>query len=497
MSVGICEEFAERGDGGARDFYEILAEKYGIRNVKRYDVPREKSPEEEVPETEKTAEVLPPIPPKPKKEEEKHKTPSEKLAAVLNLNRAKSEKAKTKKSDELKVIDKERLAGLSPQALELYEKTVALYQKEEPRGKPKEKRETPEKSVLSKYLQGMDGSKSEAEKSSDEYFKERKLKHYGSLRSRLTEKKKEEEGTPQRRRSLKENCTAERDKGKVTAPEKKPRGEKKYLDRAIRSLRESSVGPKDVASENVLIKRAVSVSDCSAEKPGQSGRIVSGMLKKIEQPEANGEEPKMPRPREVPRRPSLNNFITRNEASLLHRSPSSLHGLDDSSSLRSPDSESFDSWSNCSDLGSPDDFYWRSVRHSAGNFDEMSTESVGDRIRRKSFYTRFNERKKPRKSSILDFRKRYEEEPAPLGDSRSRPFQNAEAESPVRRKSSLEWPKPTGTPAFLRSVSQSSSLSGYATLSRSYVGSPRRADTLERSLSLTSRYHDNDNRRQT
>ncbi|KAF5276288.1 hypothetical protein FQA39_LY06637 [Lamprigera yunnana] len=77
---------------------------------------------------------------------------------------------------------------------------------------------------------------------------------------------------------------------------------------------------------------------------------------------------------------------------------------DDSSLLLSPyeDNISCDSWSVCSDyhtqeLTSP-------ISPCSNFYSADENESVSDRIRRKSFYTRFNEKKRPRKTSLNSYR---------------------------------------------------------------------------------------------
>jgi hypothetical protein len=79
------------------------------------------------------------------------------------------------------------------------------------------------------------------------------------------------------------------------------------------------------------------------------------------------------------------------------RLDSHLHPADDSSLLSPADeSESFDSWSVCSDFESRE-FPLSPVPPPGDDVEE----SVGDRIRRKSFYSRFNDvKKKHRKSSL-------------------------------------------------------------------------------------------------
>ncbi|KAK5644508.1 hypothetical protein RI129_005808 [Pyrocoelia pectoralis] len=77
---------------------------------------------------------------------------------------------------------------------------------------------------------------------------------------------------------------------------------------------------------------------------------------------------------------------------------------DDSSLLLSPfdDNMSCDSWSVCSDYHTQE---LTSPISPCGTFYSADeNESVSDRIRRKSFYTRFNEKKRPRKCSMNSYR---------------------------------------------------------------------------------------------
>ncbi|KAF5290003.1 hypothetical protein FQR65_LT11669 [Abscondita terminalis] len=77
---------------------------------------------------------------------------------------------------------------------------------------------------------------------------------------------------------------------------------------------------------------------------------------------------------------------------------------DDSSLLLSPyeDNLSCDSWSICSDYHTQE---LTSPVSPCGTFYSADeNESVSDRIRRKSFYTRFNEKKRPRKTSLNSYR---------------------------------------------------------------------------------------------
>lgn len=73
---------------------------------------------------------------------------------------------------------------------------------------------------------------------------------------------------------------------------------------------------------------------------------------------------------------------------------------DEHSVLFSPGDETNDSWSVCSDMQRAD------MSPNSDNkllcSEEEANESVSDRIRRKSFYCRFNEKKKPRKSTIVN-----------------------------------------------------------------------------------------------
>ncbi|XP_065155761.1 uncharacterized protein [Atheta coriaria] len=76
---------------------------------------------------------------------------------------------------------------------------------------------------------------------------------------------------------------------------------------------------------------------------------------------------------------------------------------DESSTLLSPCDEtlSCDSWSVCSDYHQQDLLSPLSPNGNTYSGSGDENESVIDRIRRKSFYTRFNEKKKPRKASLV------------------------------------------------------------------------------------------------
>lgn len=84
----------------------------------------------------------------------------------------------------------------------------------------------------------------------------------------------------------------------------------------------------------------------------------------------------------------------------------SLVLTDDSSVYLSPcddnDNMSYDSWSVCSDYHTQDLTSPLSPCNNFYSADE--NESVSDRIRRKSFYTRFNEKKRPRKNTFSSYR---------------------------------------------------------------------------------------------
>lgn len=84
--------------------------------------------------------------------------------------------------------------------------------------------------------------------------------------------------------------------------------------------------------------------------------------------------------------------------------PNSNTSTEDISMFLSPceDNVSCDSWSICSDYHTQDLTSLISPNNHFYSADE--NESVSDRIRRKSFYTRFNEKKRPRKSTIGSYR---------------------------------------------------------------------------------------------
>lgn len=413
---------------------------------------------------------------------------------------------------------------------------------------PGKKSETPEKSVLSKYFHY-----SSLEDGISPEVKDKKLKHYGSLQ--LDEKKDDVEvavtvklpdkdKSPEKKKKLRRESSKEKDEEtkkrerikrlskdletelenelnkleekkeekkkeeEKVAPnknkflsslekkfEKFRSSDKKYIDKAIRSLRESSLGPKDVASENVLIKRAVSMSDCSQpvapSKIQSTVNSVLGIFKKFEGPDPNKKKTEEKLPAIKVEEGNQSRRFSNN--SILEKSSM---GFDDSSSFLSPDSESFDSWSNCSDFGTPDEFVpsLKSISPilKLANLDDVVSESVGDRIRRKSFYTRFNERKKPRKSAILEGRRKYDQEVyeeaknhgekrpqqpylrsvSSMDYSKPKPFYKVGSKSPESpyRKTSLDWSK-SASPTFVRSSSSGSNFS--TNPSKSYFDSVR------------------------
>lgn len=556
-----------------KDFYDILAEKYGITNVKRYDLPPErrhwnryepekrrlssvdKRDESEEKETDKSEDVekknASSI--KPKKEEnlsEKYKTPSEKLAAVLNRLEGRNDSQKSPPAQKIsqsgrssssmipkangKTREEEKLKseinpGSSREGAEkskIPKKSGSSYQSNPLNGsREKNKKETnkaspnestPEKSVLSKYLRHY--SLDEGRKS-----KETKAESEKRERNKIADK---EEGTSIVKSKYLTSLERKLDRLKTSS-------EKKYVDKAIRSLRESSLGPMDVSSENVLIKRAVSLSDCpsyknsSQDKTQSTVNSVIGMFNKFEKSDCKrreseqggGDKSKIPVFRKpeivVPKIDSSHTTVKTVEsiAPSYTRRPSYLGGndltvpktnspltFDDSNHFLSPDSESFDSWSICSDLGNPDDVIPKTyARH--GDIDDISKESVSDRIRRKSFYTRFNERKKPRRSSLLMSRS-YEpefdtdsmynrscsgnsgepcakpsyyrsvstgdERPKLYAEPRPRPFyksQASEGSATANRRDSCDWSR---NPSYLRSGSQSPSSFVSFTLPRNF-----------------------------
>ncbi|XP_050294375.1 uncharacterized protein LOC126734700 isoform X2 [Anthonomus grandis grandis] len=80
----------------------------------------------------------------------------------------------------------------------------------------------------------------------------------------------------------------------------------------------------------------------------------------------------------------------------------SLATTDDSSTILSPTDDylSCDSWSACSDFHHLSDLHSPQSHNGHVLYSGDENESVIDRIRRKSFYTRFNEKKRPRKPSF-------------------------------------------------------------------------------------------------
>ncbi|RZC42740.1 hypothetical protein BDFB_000330 [Asbolus verrucosus] len=97
----------------------------------------------------------------------------------------------------------------------------------------------------------------------------------------------------------------------------------------------------------------------------------------------------------IPNR-SNNNEPTPNTSAANHDENRNSATTDDSSAFLSPDDN--DSWSVCSDYHTQDLNSPVSPNGHVCSGDE--NESVIDRIRRKSFYTRFNEKKRPRKPSL-------------------------------------------------------------------------------------------------
>lgn len=596
---------AEPSDKGS-DFYDILAEKYGVVPMRRYDIEprrrrsrsRDSKAETQVENPEPSVAGPSASPKKESTPSEKYQTPSEKLAAVLNQLEGVYDKKETarerelrgipndllyakkdkpKKPVELLKIDNDRLKDLSPKALELYEKTLGLYQKTLNRKEPdRAKKSVPKTPDIT------------PEQLREDYFKNKKLKHYGGFVKAINDKEetKSSEGESASRENspsvskkeklirrlsrelenemsskedvvkrrpvdvlkqdenlikrLSKELEKEMDKEKTDPEQKKstakaiifttlekkleklrPNTEKKYVDKAIRSLRESSVGPKENVSENFFIKRAVSMSECAEPKTAQVGPIQStvnsvlGFFKKADvkskQTQASDNlmesTPPLLSPEASPTKSSPKKEVKESPSRRLSGN-SPLMSLNDSSSFVSPDSESFDSWSNCSDFGTPDELLAtpKPMSPVMRNYDDGPTESVGERIRRKSFYTRFNDRKKTKtarsrsdtgeipvytKSATQNLEKVRSPQPYVRSstsadysrkwydDSRPKPFYKSEAtshkpDSPYR-KTSLDWSKTLSPPTFVRSHSQSSSVSNSlpttSTLPRSYVGS--------------------------
>ncbi|KAK6638464.1 hypothetical protein RUM43_006731 [Polyplax serrata] len=480
-------------DPSERDFYDILAEKYGITNVKRYDLPPERrdwsgyhtekrrsSTYEKregsiCREQDKQGEDGP-----TKKEEglaEKYKAPSEKLAAVLNRLEGRSEAKETAQMEKKDKIE----TGTSSAAHQLNEKTRMEYEKR----KSKEYRMSQEEGVRSRIPR----------KVVSRHQSDMTLKEYNGLQEKAKKERTGNEESPEKspitkyllryhsvdegnQKRLREREKEEQDgeekafvKSKfLTSLERKldrlKTAEKKYVDKAIRSLRESSLGPTDVASENALIKRAVSLSDCPSCKHSPNSKnqstvnSVIGMFNKIENTDVKRREsgkqdggdggkssisvrkngvvpPKIELSNSIKESPRRASYFSGNNGLTIPK-PTSPLTFEDPGNFLSPESESYDSWSICSDLANPDDVIGKNLSRHGVNAEDVPTESVSERIRRKSFYTRFNERKKPRRSSLLLSRS-YDPE--------------LEPDVPYARSFSVNPSEPCTKPAYYRSVS--------------------------------------------
>lgn len=503
--AGVSQRFEEKKENSEdekdsgepkteKGFYDILAEKYGITNVKRYDLPAEyrtssgyissnklKDPndkvegEKEKPEDndedskDKKKEMS-----KPKKEEnsEKFLTPSEKLAAVLNRLEGKNDKKSLEKVGHVEKVTAENtfenndvISTVSSPAQDLYKKTLLEYKKSRKNERSnsyesdKIKSRIPKKVSARNHsdltLEGFEKSNNKEIQSKLEFEKDSRTPENSVLGKFIRRYSFDTQNTPKDDTETleKETCESTEDKkNKMQSKNKflsslerkldrlRTSSEKKYVDKAIRSLRESSLGPLDVSSENVLIKRAVSMSDCPSYRnpQGKSHSTVNsviGLFKQFENIEFKNKDkskpisvkqgikektkessqkkselcfPKIEVPESVPCTPQTNcfsasyvrrpSYFTGNGLTLTKRiSPS----RDESPNYLTPEADkSFDSWSIGSDIGNPDDIMSKSLpRYS--NFDDMSKESVSERIRRKSFFTRFNEKKRPRRSSLL------------------------------------------------------------------------------------------------
>ncbi|KAG5892436.1 hypothetical protein JTB14_003369 [Gonioctena quinquepunctata] len=157
----------------------------------------------------------------------------------------------------------------------------------------------------------------------------------------------------------------------------------------------------------------------------------------------------------------------------------SLTTTDDSSTILSPSDDymSCDSWSVCSDLHSP-------LSPNGHVYSGDENESVIDRIRRKSFYTRFNEKKRTRKPNLYKDLELGYKSPTDYSslDRKSYDYRN-----PVARRSSftstLQEPSKTYRP-YNRSSS----------LMNDYVNMPNRYQTYSSKIGrpVSSLYSDSE-----
>nr|CAD7424639.1 unnamed protein product [Timema monikensis] len=137
-------------------------------------------------------------------------------------------------------------------------------------------------------------------------------------------------------------------------------------------------------------------------KEWESGKMASAIPSQSN-PQSTNSSPNI-----LPTEPSISplNELSLNDDEMkfagMKKSDTLSYPADDSSSLLSPadesGSQSFDSWSVCSDV---DGHEYPTSPIPVSGVSEDAEESVCDRIRRKSFYTRFNDiKRKNRKSSV-------------------------------------------------------------------------------------------------
>jgi hypothetical protein len=165
---------------------------------------------------------------------------------------------------------------------------------------------------------------------------------------------------------------------------------------------------------------------------------------------------------------------------------------DDSSAFLSPDDNaSGDSWSVCSDYQTQDLHSPVSPNGHLCSGDE--NESVIDRIRRKSFYTRFNEKKRPRKPSLT---RNYKD----LDLYKDVPYKNSAEYGSLDRRSSYDYKTPLTRRSTFTSTLQDPAKRDYKNYTRSssllndYVNVPNRYQTYNAKISrpTTSIYSDSE-----
>lgn len=159
----------------------------------------------------------------------------------------------------------------------------------------------------------------------------------------------------------------------------------------------------------------------------------------------------------------------------------SLTTTDDSSTMLSPSDDyiSCDSWSVCSDFHHGNDLHSPISPNGNHLYSGDENESVIDRIRRKSFYTRFNERKKPRRpNSFRDTDLSYRSP----GDYASLDRGSYDYNSPGNRRSSYSSLLQEPTKSY-RPYTRSSSLLN------DYVNVPNQYQTYSSKLTRPSSSH--------